>query len=120
MSIPIRLRIELLLLVLCFLGFIYWYVYRKKISVRYSVVWFISAFIMLLCAIFPGPLEIITNWLGIEKISNFLFLGGFLILFIIAFSLTIIVSDLKQKVTILTQEFGILRQEIERKEKNEK
>lgn len=112
-SIPFRLQIELILLVLCFIYFIYRYVHKKKISVQYSIVWFISAFVMLGCAILPKVLGWLTNILGIEKISNMLFLGGFLILFVIAFSLTVIVSNLRLKVTVLTQELAILKKQVE-------
>ena len=71
-SIPFRLQIELILLVLCFIYFIYRYVHKKKISVQYSIVWFISAFVMLGCAILPKVLGWLTNILGIEKTTALL------------------------------------------------
>ena len=119
-ELPFRLQLELLLLVSCFILFIYRYVHKRKISVRYSVVWFVSAFMMMICTIFPKGLNFVASLLGIETVSNLIFLGGFLILFIIAFSLTIIVSDLKQKVMVLTQELGMIKKELEEGKQYEK
>lgn len=119
-NVPLRLQIELIFLILCFTFFIYQYVHKQKISVRYSVVWFISAFVMFICAIIPEPLEQIAKSLGIETLSNLLFLGGIIVLLVISFSLTIIVSELKHKLMVLTQEFGILKQELEREKKDER
>lgn len=119
-NVPLRLQIELIFLILCFTFFIYRYVHKRKISVRYSVVWFISAFAMFICAIIPEPLEQIAKSFGIETLSNLLFLGGIIVLLVISFSLTIIVSELKHKLMVLTQEFGILKQELERNKMDEK
>lgn len=111
-KIPFILQIELILFVVLFILLIYKNVVQKKISNQYSVMWFISAFAMLICAIFPGLLGWLANKIGIATISNMLFLGGILILLIITFSLTIIVSDLRKKITTLTEELGILKKEI--------
>lgn len=48
-----------------------------------------------------------------EKISNMIFLCGFIILLAICIELTTIVAEQKNKIIILTQEVGILKNKIE-------
>ena len=73
---------------------------------------------MIIVTIFPGILACIASIVGIELVSNLVFLLGWLILLILTFVLTIIVSDLKRKEILLIQEIGILKKEIEDERNN--
>ena len=53
----------------------------------------------------------IANMLGFELLSNMIFFITVGILFIICFSLTIIVSNLNKKIVQLSQEIALLKKE---------
>ena len=57
-------------------------------------------------------LRVVADFIGIEKISNMIFLFGFLVLLAICIGLTTIVSDQRNKINILTQELAITNNKI--------
>ena len=85
--------------------------------VKYALVWIFSAVVMILCACFPQIIGFITRLLGFELISNVIlsiFLG---LLICITISLTVIVSGQAKKIDLLVQEVSLLKQKVEKKEK---
>ena len=87
------------------------FVRKNKITVKYSIVWYLSCLVLILLVLFPNLLWWITNLTGIELASNFVFalLIGFLT--IISISLTIIVSEQKEQIRRLIQEVSILQKD---------
>lgn len=103
------LKIEMILVALLLLVIIIIILKNKKMSIKYSVVWLFSAFLILLFALFPTTIEKIANALGFEALSNMIFLLMFGILFFICLSLTIIVSSQRAKIDLLIQELSLLK-----------
>lgn len=87
---------------------------RKKIIVKYSLVWFISTFILVIFSIFPKLLKMVTSILGFELASNMVYAIFIGLLLFICLSLTIIVSGQKEKIKLLIQETSILKEKIEK------
>ena len=81
---------------------------KEKISVRYSLFWLFSTFVILLVGLFPDIILYFNNFLGFEVMSNFVI--GLLIslLLLITFILTIIVTKQKNQIKILIQEISLL------------
>lgn len=100
--------VALVFILILFLLVIY-YVKKNKISVKYSIVWFLCLFILTLFTIFPNLLGFVTNLVGIQVSSNFIFAFMIGVLFIITLSLTIIVSEEQEKIKQLVQEVSILK-----------
>lgn len=81
---------------------------KNSISIKNSIVWLLLPIIFLLIAIFPEPLTLLSNWLGFEAFSNFIFLITIALLIVLCFFLTISISHQQAQITKLIQEISIL------------
>ncbi len=93
---------------LAFASIIVRLVKRKQLTMKYSFLWIILLFVILLCAILPIIPYRISDILGFETPANFIFLVAIFFLLAIALSLSIIVSKQQRKITTLIQEVAIL------------
>ncbi len=108
----IRLEIFLTILILLFVGYVIFRIKSNKLNLKYSLLWFFTALVMLICVFSEGLLSRLASLIGIEQVSNMIFLFGFILLAILTFALTNIVSMQKKKITTLVQEVGILKKEL--------
>ncbi len=106
---PFKLVVILILVALFFLVFVLRHVLKRKMVVNYALLWIVFGISMTIAVLIPNILELICNAIGIETVSNFIFLLGFGLLLIIVFVLTEIVSNQKIKITTLAQEVAILK-----------
>ncbi|MEO3945585.1 DUF2304 domain-containing protein [Gorillibacterium sp. CAU 1737] len=95
---------------LLFLGSVIEMIRRRKISERYSLLWFILGFIMLIFSLFPKLLNGISSSLGIVYGTSFLFFIGFLFALVFILHLTTVITKLDLKMTRLTQEVALLKE----------
>lgn len=102
--ISIVFSVILILVVLLF-------VRKGKITIKYSLVWLGSTFILLILSIFPSVLSWLTKIIGIQVASNLIFALIIGILLIVCISLTIIVSSQTEKIKLLIQEVSLLKEE---------
>lgn len=113
------LRIEMIVIALLMVTIIVRSVNRKKLRIQYSFPWLIIAAALLLVAFFPG----VTVWLcgitGIETPSNLIYLFGILILLLISFYQTALLSKQADRITRLTQVLSIERFYREQREQKE-
>lgn len=90
---------------------------KEKIPIKYSLLWYFSAIIVLLVSIFPTALEVFQNFFGFETLSN-LIIGMFIsILLFLTMALTIIVSGQNKKIILLVQEVSFLKSKLEESDK---
>lgn len=113
---PLKLILESLLFVLVMLIIIIGIVKRGRISIKYSLVWFFSIFIIFISAIIPNFMQIIANLLGFQTMSNMIISLLIAILIYICISLTIIVSGQREKIKLLIQEVSILKEKVDKNE----
>lgn len=85
------------------------FVKNNKITVRYSIIWYLSLIVLIIFSIFPETLGWLANLIGFEISSNFLFVLLIAFLFFICISLTIIVSEQKEQIRKLIQEVSIIK-----------
>lgn len=113
--------LQIFLTILCVLTFIIIYrlVKKKKILFKHAILWSLLDIILIICIYGVKYLRIISDFVGMEKISNMIFLFGFLVLLAICIGLTSVVAEQKNKIIVLTQEMGILNNKV-RKMENEK
>ena len=90
---------------------------KNAISIKNSIAWLLLPIIFLIIAIFPEPLTILSNWLGFETFSNFIFLVAIALLIILCFSLTVAISKQQSQITKLIQGISILSYKIDKKNK---
>ncbi len=110
MSANLRLGLVIVALVLFFITIMI--LGKRRMPVKYSLVWLFSSFLVLLIAIFPGLFEVISKTLGFVTMSNMV-IGLFIfILLMITIILTVIVSGQRKKITLLIQEVSMNKERI--------
>lgn len=114
--------LQIFLTILCVLTFIIIYrlVKKKKILFKHAILWSLLDIILIICIYGVKYLRVISDFIGMEKISNMIFLFGFLVLLAICIGLTSVVAEQKNKIIILTQEMGILNNKVRKIENDNK
>ena len=105
----VLLKIEMIIISLLTLGLIISKLKSKNMNTKYSILWLLLPIFFLIMALFSDFMIQIANKLGFVLLSNMIFFITVGILFIICFSLTIIVSNLNKRITQLTQEIALLK-----------
>ncbi len=82
---------------------------KKKINIKYSLIWIILFTILLIATIIPGFLVWITHLLGFKTASNMVISIILAVLVVISIVLTMIVSKQDKKIRLLIQEISILK-----------
>lgn len=102
------------LLVICILGFLFilWAVKKKKMLFKHALLWWFLDIVLIILIFIPGILRFIADLMGIETISNMIFLFGFIIILGIILLLTMLVAEQKAQITTLSQEVGILENKV--------
>lgn len=91
---------------------------KKKITIKYSIIWILLFSMLLIATIIPGFLVWVTHLLGFKTASNMVFSLIIGVLVIITIALTVIVSKQDKMIRLLVQEISILKKNIG--DKNEK
>lgn len=97
-SISPILRVGLLLGAVCYLALILWLLKKKKLTVRYSIIWLISAGVLLVFAVFPYVVLVLTDLLGMAVPVNVVFLLVIAFILLLLLSLSSIVSGFAEKI----------------------
>ena len=110
---PTKLVVFLIIIALIFVVYVWCNIVKRKLTIKYALIWLLFSISMIIAVLIPGFLKIICNAIGIVTVSNFIFFIGFGLLLFIIFVLTKIISDQKSKITSLCQEVAILKCEKE-------
>ena len=113
------LRIEMIVIALLIVTIIVRSVNRKKLRIQYSFAWLIIAAALMVIALFPGVVVWLCGITGIETPSNLIYLFGILILLLISFYQTVLLSKQADRITRLTQVLSIERFYREQQEQKE-
>ena len=106
--------IQIFISVMCIALFVYvvYLVARERLLLKYSLLWLLLSIVILICALFPGPLYSLASGLGFVLTSNFVFLLGLFFLMLIGLSLSVIVSKQTTSIKNLTQRLAIVEEEL--------
>ncbi len=96
-----------------FLAWVVRLVRAHRLSLRDSLLWFLSTLAALLVTVFPGVLVWMSRLLRVEVPSNALFALAFVYVLSNLLSVTIAISGNAVRVRRLTQECALLRAEID-------
>ncbi|MGT2934890.1 DUF2304 domain-containing protein [Streptococcus castoreus] len=99
------------IIILAFLLFLVNLIKKDKLAIRYSLAWFILAFLILLFTWFPRLLNLMSHLFGIYSPTNMLFFLGFCLSLAIIFSLTNSISIQNHKLKHLAQEIALMKKE---------
>lgn len=108
----IRLQIILIAGTLAFGGLLIYFLIKKKLHLKYCLVWIFATIIMLIFAASPGLIKWITKFIGIKTPSNFIFVVYGFFLLLIIFALTAIVSHMNARIFRLVQYQAILEERL--------
>ena len=116
----IRLQIILILGILAFAGLLMHCLIKKKLHLKYCLVWIAAIIVMLISAVFPNLIKWITKLAGIKTPSNFIFVLYGLFILLIVFALTAIVSHMNMRIFRLVQYQAILEERLRKVESFQK
>lgn len=111
------LRIALIAGVIIYMAFILVLLRKKKLNLKYSLLWLLSAVFLLLCAIFPQIVTFVGAVLGIQSQVNAIFLIVVFFMLLLLISLTSIVSKQKSEIRTLVQQVAIIEKRLRDLEK---
>lgn len=105
-------RVILLVCVFLYLAVILMLMRKGRMSLKYSLIWFLAGVVLLVCAIFPQMIRFFTHLLGVYSETNAVFFVGVCFLVLIVLSLTSIVSGQTERIRKLVQSQAILEKRI--------
>lgn len=100
----------------CYLAFILFLLKKRRLTVKYAIIWLFSAGVLIVFSLFPYVVLVLTDLLGMAVPSNtvFLLVGAFMLMLLI--SLSSAVSQFAQKITRLAQKNALLEERVRRLE----
>lgn len=114
----LTLQIAMVVAVLLYFGLLIYLLKKRRLNLKYALVWIMSGIIMLLLALFPGILTRAATLMGVHEPTNVLFAVLFFCVIIILVSLTAIVSGLNEKNKRLVQSLALLEKRVRELEKS--
>ena len=115
----IALQVFLTVTVLIFMLVIVNYLRKGTLTFQYSLIWFVLAFALLVCILFPNILISLSHLVGVEVASNFVFLVEGIFVLVLLISLTLIVSKQRKQMVRLTQRMAIIEKRLRALEEKE-
>jgi hypothetical protein len=87
---------------------------KKKIREQYSLLWIVAALVLVLSAAFSPTIDRIAHLVGIYYPPAFLFLVAILMILVLQFHFSTVISNLREQNKALIQDVGILEAEVRR------
>ncbi len=110
------LRIELIVLAVAAFIIVGTTVTKKIMQLKYAFIWFVFSLLLIVVAVFPQIVFKLTDLLGIQTPSNFIFLIAIFVILGICFSFSLIVSKTDRSIRKLIQTVSIENFESEEKD----
>ena len=106
------LRIVISIALVVYYAWIFYFLKKKSLTLKYSLLWLFTGLVMVLVVIFPQALEQVLHWVGVVELTNGLFGIVCFALLIILLSITSIVSILNEKMRRLVQQCAMYEKRI--------
>ncbi len=90
----------------------------RKIRIQYSLLWFLSAFLLLIFSVFRDLLTICATFVNIYYAPSFIIVVIIFIGFVLGIHFSIVLSTISEENKKLIQEVALLNNRIENLEKN--
>lgn len=110
--LPQTLRITLCIAVVCYFIIIFYYLKRKTLELKYTLIWLFAGLVMGIMVFFPSLLTKFINLLGIYSNMNGLFILCIAFIILLLMMLTAIVSRATYRIRTLIQEMAILEKRL--------
>lgn len=106
------LRYVMLIGVLFYFYCIFYFLKKKSLSLKYSLLWITTGIIMGVIALFPQIIYVFVELIGIQTPVNGLYAICIFMMMLILISLTSIVSKQTERIKNLTQYIAILEKDV--------
>lgn len=110
--IPVVLRITLSIAVICYFILVLYYLKKRMLELKYTLLWLLAGVVMGIMIFFPQLLVKFVRILGIESNMNGLYVLCLGFILAILMSLTSIVSRQSAKIRLLVQQIAIMEKRI--------
>lgn len=110
---PISLVISLITVSIFIAIITSFFLIKRRIPEKYSLVWYFFALVILLVALFPSLFVKISKTLGFEVMSNLVIAAMIGLLLLLTMVLTIMIAGQRKKTILLIQELSLLKKEVE-------
>lgn len=110
--IPSTLRITLCIAVICYFILILYYLKKRMLELKYTLIWLFAGLVMGIMIFVPELLVFFVRVLGIESNMNGLYVLCFAFIIAILMTLTSIASRQNMKIKILIQELSMMEKRI--------
>ena len=111
-GIQFRTQLFVALLGLAMLALVLNLVRRKQLREQYSLLWILASIVLTLCAVFIRAVDRLAHAIGIYYPPAFLFLVAIVIVMVLQFHFSTVISNLREQNKSLTQDLGILSAEV--------
>ncbi len=91
---------------------------RHKVKMEHAIFWMMFAVILVLIAVFPEATYWLTNKVGVMSPANLVFLVIIFLLIEKIFTLSLVVSQLEDKIEVLSAETALISHEEKHKKDN--
>ncbi|RHO55563.1 DUF2304 domain-containing protein [Eubacterium sp. AM05-23] len=108
----LNLRVFLTLGVLIYLIVIIHLLQKRKLNLKYSLIWLFSGVVMLMVSVFPEIIYKISNIIGVYDATNAVFMIEGIFVLLILLSITSIVSNLNERNRKLVQKYAMLEKKV--------
>lgn len=115
--IPQTLQITLSVAVICYFIIILYYLKKRMLELKYTLIWLVAGVVMGIMIYFPELLVYFVGIFGIQSNMNGLYILCIAFIFMILMTLTSIASRQQLKVRILIQEISMMEKRIRELEK---
>ena len=109
----LELRLALITGILIYFAVIMVLLSKKRLNLKYSLLWFFSAIALLIFALFPKIIYWLSDLIGIAVPTNTVLVLVIFCMLLILISLTSIVSNQSKSIKRLIQQLAILEKQIE-------
>ena len=108
------IRLKIFLMIIWVLTFLFLMVSTKKrkADIKYVLPWLVLDAGMVVITAFPSILDFFCHLFGIETPSNMLFFFGLVFLAMVVYSMTLVISDLSNRIRDLTQRLALYEDEL--------
>ena len=108
----LTLRISLIIGIAFYLLFIIYLLRNKKLTLKYSLLWILTAVVMLVMSVFPKLVNLIAECIGVVSSINAIFMAFIFMILLILISLSSIVSKQHKQIKTLIQHLAVHNREI--------
>lgn len=110
----VKLRVILVVALVVGLIIVINMIRRKSLELKYALCWLMAIAALMVVALVPGLMGVISQALGIYSVMNMIFFLGFCFLLVITFTLTVALSRLSNRTRKLAQQLA-LYEKVEKK-----